>query len=137
MVSRNQMVVCWMLLALFFILGVPPCVQAESPEAPVGLDNDFSGMVKIPAGRFRMGLSFKQSNQILEMCTKVDKTCTRWWFKDEMPDRFVDVNSYWIDAYEVTNEKYLEFVKATGHRPALDDTWETDACWQILVLPCR
>ena len=129
-VSRTQIVVCWMLLGLFFILGVPPVVQADTPEALIDTNSDFSGMAQIPAGRFRMGLSFKQSNQILDMCTKVDKTCTRWWFKDELPDRFVDVNKYWIDIYEVTNEKYLEFVKATGHRPALDDTCETDACWQ-------
>jgi formylglycine-generating enzyme required for sulfatase activity len=64
------------------------------------------------------------------MCTKVDKTCSRWWFKDEMPSHTVDVNEYWIDIYEVTNKNYLEFVKATGHRPALDDTCETKACRQ-------
>ena len=119
-----------MLLVLFFILGVPPHVQADTPETSVDSNRDFSGMVQIPTGRFRMGLSFKQSNHILDMCTKADKACTRWWFKDEMPDHYVDVDRYWIDVYEVTNEKYLEFVKATGHRPALDDTCDTDACWK-------
>lgn len=85
-------------------------------------------MVEIPEGRFRMGLSFREVTRVLEMCTKVDKACSRWWFKDEFPGHNVYLNKYWIDIYEVTNEKYLEFVKATGHRPALDDTCETEAC---------
>ena len=77
-----------------------------------------------------MGLSFKQVNRVLKMCTRVDKSCTRWWFKDEMPVRTVDLTQYWIDIHEVTNQDYWEFVKATGHRPALDDTCETKACRQ-------
>jgi hypothetical protein len=89
MVSRSQNFFPWMLLVLFFILGVPLFVQADTPEAPVSLNRGFSDMVKIPAGRFRMGLTFNQVNRILEMCTRVDKACTRWWFKDEIDRKSV------------------------------------------------
>ncbi len=77
-----------------------------------------------------MGLSFRQMNLIFDMCLKVDKTCNRWWFKDEYPGKLVHVDAFWIDIYEVTNEDYLKFVKATGYRPALDDTCETKGCWE-------
>ena len=122
--------VLWMIPVLFLILGTPPFVQEDTAEEPVNAVSDYLDMVKIPAGRFKMGMSFKQVSQIVKMCAKVDKNCTLWWFKDEMPRHNVYVNKYWIDIYEVTNQKYLEFVKATGHRPALDSTCETKACWQ-------
>lgn len=35
---------------------------------------------------------------------------------DERPERTVLLNTYWIDRYPVTNEKYKAFVDATGHR---------------------
>ncbi|MCF8720124.1 formylglycine-generating enzyme family protein [Nitrospina gracilis] len=53
------------------------------------------GMVYIPAGEFIMG-----SND-------------RW--DDESPEHIALTEAFYIDLYEVTNEKYREFVKATGH----------------------
>ena len=35
---------------------------------------------------------------------------------DEHPERRIFLGAYWIDRYEVTNETYLRFVQATGHR---------------------
>ena len=130
MVRRTQNMVLVMIPVLFLILGAPSFVQVDTAEEPINAVSGFLDMVEIPAGRFKMGMSFKQVGQILKMCAKVDKNCTLWWFKDEMPHHKVYVNKYWIDIYEVTNQKYLEFVKATGHRPALDNTCETKACWQ-------
>lgn len=130
MVSRTQNMVYWMPLVLFLVLGAPSFAQSATAEEPFSEDPDYSDMVKIPAGRFKMGMTFKQVSQILKMCTKVDKSCSLWWFKDEMPQHNVYLDEYWIDIYEVTNQKYLEFVKATGHRPALDETCETKSCRQ-------
>jgi len=90
--------------------------------------DDFSAMARVPGGAFRRGSSFEQNKVHFSMCRKVDKNCRFWWFTDEFPSKMVEVDAFWIDIYEVTNEKYLEFVLATGHRPALDDTCETDAC---------
>ncbi len=130
MVSRFLNVALWMLPVILMIPGAPPMIHADTLKKPAVVKDPFSGMVKIPAGRFKMGLSFDQVTQMLEMCTRVDKDCSRWWFKDEFPRHFVRLHRYWIDVHEVTNVKYLEFVNATGHRPALDDTCETDACRQ-------
>ncbi len=130
MVSRFPNVVLWMLPVFLLIPGAPPLIPADTVNESADVRRQFSDMVEIPVGRFRMGLSFDQVSHMLEMCTRVDKTCSRWWFKDESPSHFVYLDRYWIDVYEVTNASYLEFVNATGHRPALDDTCATDACRQ-------
>ena len=76
------------------------------------------------------------------MCRKYDNSCELWWFNDEYPDQLIYLDSFWIDKHEVTNEKYLKFVLATGHRFALDETCETDKCregnlWQGASFPPR
>ena len=91
-------------------------------------DFDYTGMVNISAGNFKMGCTFSQLTRNLNICLKVDKRCKHWWFKDELPLHTVYLDTFWMDIYEVTNEKYLEFVLATEHRPALDTTCETEEC---------
>jgi len=56
------------------------------------------GMVFIPGGEFLMG---SPDNGLS--------------YDDEGPQRMVYVSSFLIDRYEVTNRRYLQFVKATGH----------------------
>ena len=89
---------------------------------------DYTFMAKISGGNFKRGSTFEETKGHLAECKKFDKSCSLWWFKDEYPDRLVYLKNYWIDQYEVSNAKYLEFVNATGHRPALDDSCETDKC---------
>jgi len=55
-------------------------------------------MVKIPAGVFKMGSPEGQGRS------------------DEWPQRDIYLDEYLIDQVEVTNERYLKFVQATGHR---------------------
>ena len=98
-----------------------------------GVDPDvaqFSNMAWVKGGTFVRGSNFKENQDTLKLCRKYDRACRLWWFSDEFPLKLVTLKSYWIDIYEVTNQQYLEFVKATGHRPALDDTCETDSCWE-------
>lgn len=64
--------------------------DASSPYVPE------QGMVFIPDGEFIMG---------------DDKGA-----KDEMPQRAVTLDAYWIDRYPVTNVAYKAFVESTGHR---------------------
>lgn len=87
-------------------------------------------MAWIKGGNFVRGSSFKENQAALKMCRKYDRSCQLWWFSDEIPVKLITLKSYWIDIYETTNAQYLEFVKATGHRPALDDTCTTDSCWE-------
>lgn len=48
------------------------------------------------------------------------------------PRRLTTLSSYWIDRYPVTNEAYLEFVRATGHNPP--KTWKINkGNWHTLT----
>ena len=57
-------------------------------------------MVLVPEGAFPMGVP------------QGDRDGGR----DEYPRHDVFVDNFYIDKYEMTNGRYLEFVKATGHR---------------------
>lgn len=126
---------------LIFCLWVFPAQAKDAgrktldPEIPVlskARPNpyDVSDMAFIQEGKFVRGSNFEETKAFYAQCRKVDKSCKLWWFSDEFPLKLVMLNNYWIDIYEVTNEKYLEFVKATGHPPALDDSCTTPACWE-------
>lgn len=69
---------------------------------PTGLAlavEDPDGMVRVPAGEFRMGAAAESGG-----------------LPDEQPERSVLLSAYYIDRFEVTNEAYLLFVSMTGHR---------------------
>jgi formylglycine-generating enzyme required for sulfatase activity len=65
-------------------------------------------MVRIPAGRFRMGTDDERS------------------FAPERPAHEVELDAYWIDRHEVTNREYAAFVAATGYRTVAERAvdWE-------------
>jgi len=77
-------------LLLLFAATYP--LSAPSEELP-------AGMVLIPAGEFTMGTPEGSEG-----------------FPDERPERRVFLNSYLIDRSEVSNQAYVAFVQATGHR---------------------
>ena len=85
----------------------------EAPAKVLSKKNNNHLMIRVPVGTFKMGSSFVENKRHLDKCRKYDKSCELWWFNDEYPDRLIFLDSYWIDIYEVTNEKYLEFVLAT------------------------
>src|SRR4051794_32733101 len=69
-------------------LGHPIPVQQS-------IGRETNGMVWIPSGTFYMGND------------KGDP--------DERPVHLVTLNGFWMDKYEVTNEQFDKFVKATGY----------------------
>ena len=73
-----------------------PVVAAEQPTAVVP-----SGMVLVPGGEFQMG---RGDGDVYSR-----------------PAHRVSLNPFYIDATEVTNEAYFEFVKATDH--AVPQNW--------------
>jgi formylglycine-generating enzyme required for sulfatase activity len=78
-------------------------VLASLPGAPVDAappahEPDPVPMIRIPAGAFLMGSPEGNGRD------------------DERPQRSVYLDEFAIDQVEVTNERYLAFVKATGHR---------------------
>jgi formylglycine-generating enzyme len=62
-----------------------------------GADHSHTGMVFIKTGTFMMGGDNKQAAA------------------DEYPKHKVSVNGFWIDATEVTNAQFAQFVKATHY----------------------
>ena len=77
--------------------GNPAAAPAASGMTACGPEKDLpSEMVCIGGGEFMMG------------------TAT-WKFKEEMPAHKVIVRPYYIDIFEVTNEKYAQFVRETRH----------------------
>lgn len=62
-----------------------------------GKPTDHRGMVAIPAGTFPMGADNNQGRP------------------DEYPKHTVCVDAFWMDATEVTNAQFAQFVKATGY----------------------
>ena len=69
----------------------------------------LGGMVSIPAGEFVMGRTRLTSDDKTNMRPHV--------LLDDRPDRKVWLDAYSLDAHEVTNQQYAEFVKATARRP--------------------
>lgn len=74
---------------------------------------DREEMIFIPAGNFIMGSSEEDVKKYL--LQYIYRTPER--FQNEQPQRIVYVDSFYIDKYEVTNEQYGKFLKATGRKP--------------------
>jgi sulfatase modifying factor 1 len=99
----------------FVIIGMilfAPCdLRAENSELGEGAS---APMVLIPAGPFPMGVPLGD----------------RDGGRDEYPRHEVYLDAYMIDTYEVTNGRYLEFVKATGHRVPQNPINPTRNLWE-------
>src|SRR5688572_26284703 len=99
----------------FVIIGVilfAPCdLRAENSRLGEGASPP---MVLIPAGPFPMGVPLGD----------------RDGGRDEYPRHEVYLDAYMIDTYEVTNGRYLEFVKATGHRVPQNPINPTRNLWE-------
>lgn len=71
-------------------------------------NSSYDGMVKIPGGDFLMGCADKEGRP------------------DEYPQHAVHVDGFYMDATEVTNAMFMQFVKATGYKTTAERTpdWE-------------
>src|SRR5438046_336348 len=101
---------------LTFILFLLPFSSAAS-EGVVGRDG--ATMVLVPAGPFPMGVP----------------EGARDGGRDEYPRHDVQLDTYYIDAFEVTNGRYLEFVKSTGHRAPQHPKDPTRTLWKDGRMP--
>ncbi|HLF25820.1 MAG TPA: bifunctional serine/threonine-protein kinase/formylglycine-generating enzyme family protein [Anaerolineae bacterium] len=85
--------------------GTPAPLATDTPPPPeptaLTLPAAPSGMVAVPGGTFKMGATGGSFDA------------------DETPPHWVTVNSFYIDAYEVTVAQYARFVGGSG--------WTTDA----------
>ncbi|MGH7166887.1 MAG: formylglycine-generating enzyme family protein [Nitrospiraceae bacterium] len=99
----------WVIVILLAASG--PAIAAPPPEIP---GNDGAPMVLVPAGPFPMGVP----------------PGDRDGGRDEYPRHEVSLDAYSIDTFEVTNGRYLEFVKGTGHRTPQHPSDPSRNLWQ-------
>ena len=102
-----------LLLVGGLVLAAPPAANPrELPKTVTGKDG--APMSLIPFGEFLMGTSLSN----------------RDGGRDEYPERRISLDAFYMDIYEVTNGRYLEFVKATGHRIPEHPRDKTLTLWQ-------
>jgi len=110
------------LAALSVLCDATLLMAADQPSQtqraePIGKDG--APMVIVPSGEFPMGVP------------EGDRDGGR----DEYPRHEVFVDTFYMDTFEVTNGRYLEFVKATGHRVPQNPTNPTRNLWQGDAIP--
>ncbi len=69
-------------------------------------------MVHIPAGAFFQGSTTVQIEKAYESCKAVDDLCSQKGLEDELTQRSVHLDEFFIDQHEVTNAQYGECVTA-------------------------
>lgn len=92
-------------------------LSAELPQPVMGKDG--APLKLIPAGEFLMGTSISN----------------RDGGRDEYPERRIFLDAFYMDSLEVTNSRYLEFVKAAGHRIPEHPRDKTLTLWQGATVP--
>ncbi|MDF0667358.1 MAG: SUMF1/EgtB/PvdO family nonheme iron enzyme [Nitrospira sp.] len=96
--------------ASFLFANEPPGHDPIEPPT----SQDGAPMIVVPAGSFPMGVP----------------AGARDGGRDEYPRHDVFVDTFAIDKFEVTNGRYLEFVKSTGHRVPQNPRNPTRNLWQ-------
>ena len=103
MLMRRRASISWLRIRVVVLSGltlIAPQLAggADLPKTATGRDG--APLNLIPAGEFLMGTSISN----------------RDGGRDEYPERRIFLDAFYMDSLEVTNGRYLEFVKATGHR---------------------
>lgn len=101
--------------AIFLILIAFASAQTAGDSLPkkIRSKKDGAEMVLVPRGHFTYGMNREEIRALL-------KGLRHGWadiYDKEFPRRQGELNDFYIDKYEVTNVKYMLFVRDTGHRP--------------------
>ena len=106
-------------LLIIFTVNIKGIVQAAEPLAPTLTGKDGGPMALIPEGPFPMGVPH----------------AARDGGVDERPNHEVFVDNFYMDLYEMTNGRYLQFVTETGHRVPQHPTDESKGLWKGNMMP--
>lgn len=108
--------------ALFLLLIT---LRALPPPSRVVTQPSHPGMVLVPEGAFLMGDSAAAAERAwAEYGGQVE------YYSASLPQRTVDLASFWIDRTEVTNRLYRDFAAATGHPvPEDEHVWAAPYRW--------
>jgi len=96
---------------IIFMLCIGDALAVEMPKAASsqGRDRVTSEMITIPIGKFIMG-----SDKVDKDKNGTEFGNAKPWYLDEHPEHKVALDSFFIDAYEVSDADYREFVKAVN-----------------------
>ncbi len=112
--ASTVMAICFMSVG-----GIPAGSSSLAAPAPEIIGKDGAPMVLVPAGPFPMGVP----------------SGARDGGRDEYPNHSVNLDAFYIDRYEVTNGRYLEFIRATGHRKPQHPNKPKKNLWQAGMMP--
>lgn len=73
----------------------------------------LSDMIMIPEGPFLVGSSDEEIKKVVRDLGGGELGPDVQWFAAERPQHEVNLKTFYIDKYEVTNAQYKEFIKAT------------------------
>lgn len=120
-------ILAWLSLIVLVITADIPVLAA--PTSSLGgettregselVGKDGAPMVLVPAGPFPMGVP----------------PGDRDGGRDEYPRHEVHLDAFSIDKFEVANRRYLEFIKATGHRAPQHPKDPSRNLWQGSLMP--
>lgn len=82
------------------------CRDCPKPPPPPPPPPPFIKMVHVPSGTFLRGTNKDQIDELIRICS-------RWqpeFFKNETPQKEIEVDSFYISKYEITNEQYGKFL---------------------------
>ena len=117
--TRKMQSIVFGLLLIIVPLTVKGIAQAAGTVAPTFTGKDGALMALITEGSFAMGVP----------------KAARDGGVDERPNHDVFVDNFYMDIYETTNGRYLEFVTETGHRVPQHPTDPTRGLWQRNMMP--
>jgi len=103
-------IVCFAAIAIVLLCG---SVHAD-PPARINTKPDGAEMILIPSGPFTYGVNQKELKALIK---KLKLGWDTNIYPKEHRGQQKTLPAYYIDRYEVTNERYNRFVAATKHRP--------------------
>ncbi|NJL06111.1 MAG: SUMF1/EgtB/PvdO family nonheme iron enzyme [Chloroflexaceae bacterium] len=111
---RSRVLIGMGLLLIVLVVGVV-LAEWQQPAVDIALLPTQSGMVPVAAGIFLLGSTPQDIEEYMRLCRVYNAGCAAGNFDDELPQRSIYLDAFWIDAYEVTNAQFAAFVAATGY----------------------
>lgn len=119
-----------------------PLVAAPPPSPGARRGTDQAEMVFVPAGTFSMGSTRKETDRIIEECTRAGEpeSLCKAWYEKELPASTVRMEAFYLDRYEVTTALFERFVSATRYRTTAEQQGsgfvpiEQEGKWQTIAV---
>lgn len=110
------------IVAGILMLVLPACpIRPILPRGPKGIHeqgHDGAEMAYIPAGVYLSGSTHGEVEYATALCEATTPGgCDRKWFANEIPQREVTLDAYWIDVHEVSNAQFQRCVEEGGCNP--------------------